>query len=162
MANDINMLVIVGRLTHDALIRYTSSGKAQLKLSLAVNRTSMSGETAVEKVSYFDAHYWGDDAEELYPHLTKGARVGVQGDLRQDRWEHDGSRRSKIYVNADRIELMQDPFVPTRQDSTQDSQGAFGRRPIRQHSEFSRQSYETPKQEAPQKQEPTLFSMQPF
>ena len=39
-------------------------------------------------------------------YLVKGKQVGVDGELRQDRWEQDGQNRSKVEIVANNIQLL--------------------------------------------------------
>ena len=71
MANDINHVTIVGRLTRDAEISYLPSGAAVAKISIAVNRSRKNGDQWVEEVSYFDSAIFGKTAENLKPYLSK-------------------------------------------------------------------------------------------
>lgn len=106
MANDINHVIIVGRLTRDAEISYLPSGVAVAKISIAVNRGRKNGDQWVEEVSYFDSAIFGKTAENLKPYLSKGKQIGLEGHLKQDRWEKDGQKFSKISVIADNVQLL--------------------------------------------------------
>ena len=106
MANDTNIVVLVGRLTRESELRFTNSGTAVGRFSLAVNRMKRSGDQREEEVSFFDITVWGKQAEVLNPYLTKGRQVCVQGELRQSRWEQEGQSRSKIEVVANNIQLL--------------------------------------------------------
>jgi len=106
MANDTNIVVLIGRLTRDSELRFTSSGTAVSKFSIAVNRMKRSGDQREEEVSFFDIVVWGKFAEVLNPYLTKGKQVSVEGELRQNRWEQDGQSRSRIEVVANNIQLL--------------------------------------------------------
>jgi single-strand DNA-binding protein len=48
---------------------------------------------------------WGKTAENLKPYLTKGRRVIISGYLKQDRWEKDGQKYSRIGIVADTVQL---------------------------------------------------------
>lgn len=104
--SEINSTVLVGRLTRDAELKYTKSGIATVRMSLAWNRRKKEGDTWKDEVSYFDAVTMGKGAEGVHKYLTKGKQIGVQGELRQDRWEQDGQTRSKIYIFAFTIQLL--------------------------------------------------------
>ena len=106
MANDTNIVVLVGRLTRDCELRFLNSGTAVGRFSLAVNRMKRSGDQREEEVSFFDITVWGKQAEVLNPYLTKGRQVCIQGELRQSRWEQDGQSRSKIEVVANNVQLL--------------------------------------------------------
>jgi single-strand DNA-binding protein len=106
MANDTNIVVLIGRLTRDSELRFTSSGTAISKFSIAVNRTKRSGDQREEEVSFFDIVVWGKIAEVLNPYLTKGKQVSIAGELRQNRWEQDGQSRSRIEVVANNVQLL--------------------------------------------------------
>ena len=107
MANDFNNAILIGRITRDSELKYTPSGTAVTKFSLAVNRKRKQGDEYVEEVSFFDITAWAKLAENLSQYLTKGKQVGVCGELRQDRWEDkDGNKRSKVGVTATAIQLL--------------------------------------------------------
>jgi len=106
MANDTNIVVLVGRLTRESELRFTNSGTAVSRFSIAVNRMKRSGDQREEEVSFFDITVWGKQAEVLNPYLTKGRQICVNGELRQSRWEQDGQSRSKIEVVANNIQLL--------------------------------------------------------
>lgn len=101
--SDINVVVLVGRLTRDSELKYTPSGYAICRFSIAVNRSKKQDEGWVDEPHYFDIEFYGKSAEGLSKYLLKGRQVAVQGELRQDRWEKDGQQRSKVVVVASTI-----------------------------------------------------------
>ncbi|MCF6336216.1 MAG: single-stranded DNA-binding protein [Spirochaetales bacterium] len=106
MANDINIVTLVGRLTREAELKYTNSGLAVCKFSLAVNRRKRSGDQWTDEVSYFDIVLWGKQGEAIQQYLGKGKQIAVSGELRQNRWEQDGQKRSKVEVVASNVQLL--------------------------------------------------------
>ncbi|MBQ2551860.1 MAG: single-stranded DNA-binding protein [Treponema sp.] len=107
MANtDLNSVVLIGRLTRDAELTYLQSGSAVANISVAVNRNKKEGEQWVGEVNYFDVALFGKQAENLKQYLLKGKQIAVQGSLKQDRWEKDGQKFSKIRIIASNVELL--------------------------------------------------------
>jgi len=106
MAGDINHVVLVGRVTRDAELRYTASGSALCNFSVAVNRRVKKGDQWTDEASFFDLTLWEKQAENLNKYLVKGTQVAVQGELRQDRWEKDGQKFSKIQVFVNNLQLL--------------------------------------------------------
>ncbi|HUZ16876.1 MAG TPA: single-stranded DNA-binding protein [Spirochaetia bacterium] len=104
--NDINRVIILGRLTRDAELKYTSGGSAVSKFSIAVNRRRKQGDQWVDEANFFDIALWGKQAESLNQYLTKGKQIAVEGELRQDRWEQDGQSRSRVEIHAVNIQLL--------------------------------------------------------
>ena len=102
--SDINSVVLCGRVTRDAEVKYTSGGMAVSEISIAVNRYA--GKDKGEEVSFFEVNLWGKTAEALVQYLTKGRQIVVQGELRQERWEKDGQKQSKVRINANNIQLV--------------------------------------------------------
>jgi len=100
MSRDINVVVLVGRLTRDSELKYTKSGMPIARFSIAVNRSRKQGEEWVDETSFFEIDFWGKGAEAVNRYLVKGQQVGVEGELRQDRWEQDGQQRQKVVVNV--------------------------------------------------------------
>jgi len=103
---DINNVVLVGHLTRDAELRYAAGGQAVCKFSVAVNRRKRNGDQWEDEANYFDIVLWGNQGESLSKFLVKGKTVGVQGELRQDRWQHEGQNRSKVEIVASNIQLL--------------------------------------------------------
>ena len=108
MAGDINRVVLVGRLTRDPELRHLPSGQPVLQLGIAVNgRTQDEGGNWVDKPNFFDVKVFGNQAEMLSQHLSKGRRVGVDGRLDWSSWEaQDGSKRSKVEVVANQVQFL--------------------------------------------------------
>ena len=103
---DINRVIEIGRLTRDAEVTYTPGGMAIAKFCIAVNRCVKSGDGWADEANYFDVQLFGKSAEALKPYLTKGKMVGIDGYLKQDRWEKDGQKFSKVTINANDIQLL--------------------------------------------------------
>lgn len=105
MANG-NNVVLVGNVTRDPELRFTSTGQATASFGLAVNRRWQNRQTQEweEATSFFDVVCWRELAENVSESVTKGARIIVTGRLEQRSWETpDGDRRSKIEVIADEL-----------------------------------------------------------
>jgi len=103
---DMNSVVLIGRLTRDAELKYTAGGMAVCKFAIAVGKKKKTGETWVEKTSFFDIMLWGKIGETLNQYLTKGKQIAVSGELHQNRWEQDGQTRSKIEIMAFNVQLL--------------------------------------------------------
>ena len=109
--NDVNQLVLIGRLTQDLgaderSFGYVGNGQARANFNIAVNRSKKEGEQWVDEVSYFSITVWGKTAENLKPFLTMGKQVCVVGHLKQDRWEKDGQKQSRVSIVADSVQLL--------------------------------------------------------
>jgi single-strand DNA-binding protein len=76
------------------------------KFSIAVNRRRKNGDQWEDEPNFFDIVVWGRQGESLHQYLVKGKMVGVDGELRQDRWQQDGQNRSKVEVIANYLQLL--------------------------------------------------------
>ncbi|MDC7239947.1 MAG: single-stranded DNA-binding protein [Spirochaetales bacterium] len=149
MASDINRVVLVGRLTRDAELKYTSGGMAIADISLASTRSRKQGDQWVEEANFFDVSLFGRRAEALSQYLSKGTQIAVEGQLRQDRWEQDGMKRSKVTIVASDIQLL-----GSRSDRGQSSEGSYqntNQAPPRNSQPF--ESYSRPEQSSAPKQD---------
>ena len=106
MATDINSVVLIGNLTRDAELRYSGSGTAICKFSIASNYSRKQGDNWTEETSFFDAVLIGRRGEALHKYLVKGKKIGIQGELRQDRWEQDGQKRSRVEIYVNDLNLL--------------------------------------------------------
>lgn len=101
-------ITLVGNLTDDPELRFTPSGAAVAKFSVAVNRRQFDRQTNEWKEAGTDFHrvsVWRDLAEHAAETLTKGMRVIVVGDMRQRHWtdEKTNEKRSAWEVTADAV-----------------------------------------------------------
>jgi len=103
---DLNHVVLIGRLTRDAELKSTAGGQAVCKFSIAVNRRRKNGDQWEDEPNFFDIVVWGRQGESLHQYLVKGKMVGVDGELRQDRWQQDGQNRSKVEIYANYLQLL--------------------------------------------------------
>ncbi|MCR4735075.1 MAG: single-stranded DNA-binding protein [Treponema sp.] len=108
---DLNHVVLIGRLTQDLgsderSFGYVGNGQARANVSIAVNRSKKNGDQWIEEVNYFNVTIWGKTAENLKPYLTKGKQICVEGHLKQDRWEKDGQKQSRVTIVADQVQLL--------------------------------------------------------
>ena len=103
---DINHVVIVGRLTRDAELKYTNNGTAICKIAIAVNRRRKIDDQWTDEASFFDVTIWGKMGEAINQYLVKGKQVGIEGELRQNKWEQDGQPRSKVEIVANNVQLL--------------------------------------------------------
>jgi single-strand DNA-binding protein len=103
---DLNHVALIGRLTRDAELKYTANGQAVCKFSVAVNRRRKNGDQWEDEPNFFDVVLWGRQGETLNQYLIKGKQVGVDGELRQDRWTQDGQNRSKVEIVAANLQLL--------------------------------------------------------
>lgn len=95
---------LVGNVTRDPELKYTSSGSALLNFGIAVNRRWQSNGEWQEETSFFDVVAWSDLAENIGATVSKGDRVIVVGRLQQRTWENDeGEKRSKVEVVAEDV-----------------------------------------------------------
>ena len=107
MATDINSVVLVGRLTRDAMLRYSSSGAGFLSFTVAVNRSKRNADGSwTDEPSFIDCVYFGQNSQSISQYLVKGKQVAVQGELRQSKWETDGQQRSKLDVVVNTLSLL--------------------------------------------------------
>lgn len=143
MANsDINSVVILGRLTRDAELRYLNSGTAVASISIAVNRSKKDGDQWISEANFFDVSYFGKGAEGIKPYLTKGTQIAVQGSLRQDRWEKDGQKFSRVNILADSIELLGSRSSSSQNNGNSDSFGGYQQRASYSQNQSSGGGYE--------------------
>jgi len=104
--SDTNIVILIGRLTRDAEMKYLSNGTAVCKFSLAVGKKYKKEDHQVEETSFVDCTLFGKKAEALNQYLVKGKQIAVEGELKQDRWEQDGQNRSKIGVTVNNVQLL--------------------------------------------------------
>ena len=89
-------ITIAGNLGQDPELRFAQSGKANVRLSVAVT----TGREDTKQTHWFEVKCWDTLAERM-AELTKGTRVIVKGRMKEDSWESkDGQKRSQHAISG--------------------------------------------------------------
>lgn len=115
---DLNVICINGRLTRDCEIRVFDNGSSVVNFGIAVNRSVKKGEQWTDEASFFDVSYF--TKSKIKDYLKKGAQVSIKGSLKQDRWEKDGVKQSKVSIFAENVQL-----IGEKQDSVVNQTSAY-------------------------------------
>ena len=102
-----NKVVLIGRLTRDPELRYTTSNIPSATFSLAVNRPFQS-QNGTREADFINIVMWRKTAETAKKYLTKGSLIAVDGRI-QTR-NYDGQDGKKVYVTevvADNFEFLE-------------------------------------------------------
>lgn len=93
-----NSVNIIGRLTKEPELRYTQSGKAVMRFTVAVNRNyskdkrqeaEAAGQPTADFISCIS---WGKTAELIANYFNKGSQIGIEGRIQTGSYEKDGQR----------------------------------------------------------------------
>jgi len=123
---DMNIVAINGRLTRDAELKYTNSGMAICKFSIASNRSVKKGDKWEDEANFFECTMFGKRAESINQYLTKGQQVSISGELRQERWEKDGKQNSRITISVNNLQLIGGKTDSTKREPRNNSNENFG------------------------------------
>ena len=103
----LNKVFLIGNLTRDPELKYTSNGTGIARFGLAVNRTYNTDNGEKKETCFVDITAWDKLAEICSEHLTKGRLVFIEGRLQYQSWEtDDGTKRSKIEVVAQNVQFL--------------------------------------------------------
>ena len=106
-----NKVLLMGNLTKDPELRYTTQGAAVVNLRMAVNRKYKDkNQELKEEVCFITAVVWNKQAETCNQYLHKGSGVFVEGRLQSRSWEDNaGQKRNVIEVRAERVQFLGSP-----------------------------------------------------
>ena len=107
-----NNVILIGRLTRDVELRYTTSGTAVVRFNLAVDRR-MSKEKRQQAMAqnqptadFISCTAWNKTAELIANYMKKGSRLGVEGRIQTGSYEKDGQRVYTTDVIVNQIEFL--------------------------------------------------------
>lgn len=133
----INRWVGVGRLTKDPDLKYTQSGVAVCRFTLAVNRT-FTNQQGEREADFINCVTWRKQAENTANFLRKGSLTGIEGRIQTSSFDgKDGNRVFMTEVVADSVQFLE-PKSPSGQSSGGQQQG-YTNTPNYQQSTQNRQ-----------------------
>lgn len=100
MASDFNHIVLQGRLTKSAEVKYPRQDFCVVSFTIASNENHKNGDQWEKRPNYIDCTWTGNYAKALAESMTKGREVFLEGSLHQDRWEKDGQKQSRMIVKV--------------------------------------------------------------
>lgn len=118
----INNVVLVGRMTKDAELRYTPQNQAVATFSLAVNR-NFKNSNGERDADFINCVIWRQQAENLANWAKKGALVAIVGRIQTRNYENQQGQR--VYVT----EVVADSFQLLESRNTQEQRGGNSQAP---------------------------------
>lgn len=103
---DINSVIVTGRLTADPELRKTASGRSVSRMRIAIQRPN--GRGGVDRgAAFYDVEVWNGLAETCVRYLGKGRKVAVAGRIEHQQWTDDSDRpRSRNYIVAEQVNFL--------------------------------------------------------
>ena len=95
-----NIAILMGRMTRDPELRYTSSGKAYANFTLAVQKTK-------DEAEFIDCMAWEKTAETIAEYFRKGNKILVQGRLNVSTYKKDGENKKMTRVMVYSFEFVE-------------------------------------------------------
>lgn len=127
----INRVVLVGRLTKDPELKYTQTGVAVTRFTLAVNRT-FSSQSGEREADFINCVTWRKQAENTANYLKKGSLTGIEGRIQTSSFDgQDGKRVFMTEVVADSVQFLE----PRSQGANPNEQ------PPQQYQQTNQQNY---------------------
>ncbi len=115
-------ICLAGTIGKDAVLRRTQNGEPVLGFSMAVD----DGYGENKSTMWFDVNLWGKRGQSLEPHLKKGVRVTVSGELGSRQHEN----RTFFTCRASDITIQGGGEAKARQSGNDDRHGSsYGQQP---------------------------------
>ena len=111
-----NTWVGIGRLTRDPEVRYTQSGKACAKFTLAIDRRKSADGN--QQADFISCVAWEKTAEVISQYTGKGRKIAVEGRIQTRSYAKDGR---KTYVTEVVVNGME--FCDSKRDAAVGSTG---------------------------------------
>lgn len=110
MAASFNKVIILGNITRDIQVKYTTGGTAVAEIGLAVNRDwfDKASNSKKSECTFVDVTLFGRTAEIAAEFLAKGRPVLIEGRLSLDTWQdkESGQKRSKLKVIGESMTML--------------------------------------------------------
>lgn len=104
-----NNVSLVGRLTADPELRYTSDSRAYVRVNIAVDRglSKEDKEAGKQSADFISCVFWNKSAENLAKYMKKGSQIAVTGKIRTGSYDKaDGTRGYTTDVRVDNLTFL--------------------------------------------------------
>jgi single-strand DNA-binding protein len=102
-----NLVVLMGNLTREPNLAYTTNQTPVVEFGIAVNRKfRKADESQGQEVCFVECQCYGKRAEVIAKYFKKGSAIYVQGRLKFESWDKDGVTHSKLRVVVESFEFL--------------------------------------------------------
>lgn len=101
----VNKIILIGRLTEDPSLKYTTNGNAVSRMTLAVDRNYKDSQ-GNKKVDFIPVIAWKKLAEIVAEYMKKGKLISVVGSLEIRSYEDKGDTKYIAEVIAEDIKFL--------------------------------------------------------
>ena len=91
-----NKAILIGRLTRDPELRYTSSNRAVCQFSIAIDRPFTNQSTGQREADFINIVAWDKTGDNVCKFMTKGRLIAVEGRIQTRNYDNNEGR--KVYV----------------------------------------------------------------
>ena len=104
----LNKVLLIGNLGKDPEVRFTPSGKAVARFSIATSETwnDQDGQKQ-ERTEWHNIVVWGKQGESCGQYLSKGRQVFIEGQIRNRQYDDkDGNKKYITEITAMRVQFL--------------------------------------------------------
>ena len=119
-----NKVVLIGRLSKEPELRYTSNNTPVCQINVAISRPVAQGHEP--ETDFINVTVWNKQAENLVKYVKKGNQIAIEGRI-QTR-SYDNEEGKKVYVTevlANHIEFIGNNSNKTNDNQTQDNKTSY-------------------------------------
>ena len=127
----INQVILVGRMTRNLELRYTSNEKAVGNFTLAIYRR-FKNQNGEYETDFIDCVIFGKQAETMAQYTKKGDLIGVEGSIQKRQYED--KEKNKHYITEIMVEKI--TFLQTNKKSETTQTATQETTQIDQYKEF--------------------------
>lgn len=102
-----NKVFIIGRLTRDPETRYTPSGIAVCRFTVAVSRNTRANSNGQNETDFLRVVAWRRLGEICGEYLKKGRLIAIEGRLQISTWEKNGEKMKNAEIVADNMQMLE-------------------------------------------------------
>lgn len=100
-----NIAILIGRLTKDTELRYTTTGTAVAQNTIAVNRPKRDEK---EETDFIKIVVWGKQAENLHKYCSKGNLVALKGRIQTRTYTDQNDQKKYAFeVVTDSVQFLE-------------------------------------------------------
>ena len=120
-----NKAILIGRLTRDPELRYTSSNRAVCQFTVAIDRPFTNQSTGNREADFINVVAWDKTGENVGKYMTKGRLIAVEGRIQTRNYDNNEGR--KVYVTEVIANNVQ--FLESRNATPQTTGNGFDTMP---------------------------------